>query len=118
MKAGIAKDTLMTHADHNKPHKIETDASDCQLGGQISQMHFDPEQGKEVERDVAFCTRKLNSAQKNCAAVEKELLSIVEILKEFCSTLFGADIEMYTDHMNLTCKLSQHDKLSGGSSGQ
>ena len=108
MKAIIAKDTLMTYADHNKIFKIETDSSDCQLGGRIFQMHFDPEQGKEVERDIALYTRKLNSAQKNYTTIEKELLSIVEILKEFRSTLLGAEIEIYTDHKNLTFKLSQY----------
>jgi hypothetical protein len=92
IKAVIAKDTLMTYADHNKPYKIETDSSDYQLGGWIFQMHFDPKQGKEVEWDIAFYTCKLNSVQKNYTTLEKELLSIVEILKEFRSTLLGAEI--------------------------
>ena len=108
MKAIIAKDTLLTYADHNKTFKIETDASDYQLGGRIFQMHYDDVLEKEVERDVAFYTCKLNSAQKNYTTIEKELLSVVEILKEFRSTLLGADIEIYTDHKNLTHKLSQY----------
>jgi hypothetical protein len=54
MKAIIAKDKLIIYVDHNKPNKIETDASDYQLGSQIFQLHYDPEQGKEVQRDVAF----------------------------------------------------------------
>ena len=83
MKALMARDTLLTYPDHNKVFRIETDASDYQLGGRIFQIHKDPKTGKEFEQDVAFYTRKLNSAQKNYSTIEKELLSIVEILKEF-----------------------------------
>jgi hypothetical protein len=73
MKAIIARDTLLHYPDHNKKFVIETDASDYQLGGRISQD----------DKDVAFYTRKLNSAQKNYTTIEKELLSIVETLKTF-----------------------------------
>jgi hypothetical protein len=66
MKAIMAKDTLLTPVDHNKPFKRETNASDCQLGGRIFQMHHDKVLKEDVELDVAFCTRKLNSAQTNC----------------------------------------------------
>ena len=65
MKAVIAKDTLLAYADHNLDFHVETDASDYQLGGRIFQEHICKETGKEIERDVAFYTRKLNGAQKN-----------------------------------------------------
>ena len=78
IKKMVCQQTLLTYPDWNKPFDIHTDASDYQLGAVISQ------EGKPI----AFFSRKLNSAQKNYTTTEKELLSIVETLKEFRNILF------------------------------
>jgi hypothetical protein len=93
IKAILTKEAFLKYPDHNRPFHIYTDASDYQMGSVIIQD----------KRPVAFFSRKLNSAQKNYTTGEKEILSIVETLKEYKTMLFGCpELHIYTDHKNLT----------------
>jgi len=93
-KRVIAKETLMVHPNFNMPFQIHTNASHHQLGAAALQ------EGKPI----AFYNRKLNPAQTRYTTTEKELLSIVETLKEYRNMLHGQQIEVFTDHKNLVCK--------------
>ena len=85
---------MLAYPDFSKPFEIHTDASHYQLGSVISQ------DGKPI----AFYSRKLNPAQTRYTTTERELLSIVETLKEYRNILLGQQIEVFTDHKNLVYK--------------
>ena len=77
MKRLIAKETLLTFPDFNEVFHIYTDASGFQLGAVIMQNN----------KPIAFYSREMGKAQRRYTTGEQELLSIVEILKEFKNIL-------------------------------
>ena len=101
IKKLVSRETLLSYPDFNKPFEIHTDASKVQLGAVISQNN----------KPIAFYSRKLNPAQVNYTTTERELLSIVETLKEFRNILLGQQIKVYTDHQNLTYKTFNTERV-------
>ena len=79
MKDVIAADCLPRYPNQNKPFHIYTDASDFQMGANIMQENH----------PVAYFSRNFNPEQRNYSTIENELLFIVEILREFRTTLYG-----------------------------
>ena len=101
MKKIVSQEVTLAYPDFSQPFVIYTDASDHQLGSVITQK------GKPL----AFYCRKLNKAQQNYTVTEKELLSIVETLKEFRGIILSHEIQIYTDHKNL-------EKINSAASSQ
>ena len=69
----MSREVLLAYPDFNKPFEIYTDASKYQLGAVVSQN------GKPI----AYYLHKLNKSQLNYTTTKRELLAIVETLKEF-----------------------------------
>lgn len=94
IKKVIARDVVLAYPSFGDEFVIYTDASTRQLGGVITQNN----------RPIAFFSRKLTAAQTRYTVTELELLSIVELLKEFKGMLLGQKLTVYTDHKNLVQK--------------
>ena len=79
MRLLMAADALAAYPDHNKRFDVYTDASDFQLGTCIIQEG----------RPVAYFLQKLTKSWQNYTTMEKEMLSIVQLSKNFevCSLL-------------------------------
>jgi len=90
----VTREVLLSYPNFNDLFEIHTNASATQLGAVISQKG----------RPIAFYSRKLNPAQTRYTTTERELLAIVETLKEFKNILLGHQLRVYTDHKNLTYK--------------
>ena len=87
IKRIIACDVTLAHPDYSIPFEIYTDASSRQLG--VVNIHNN--------RPIAYFSRKRSEMQRNYSVTELELLSIVEILKEFKGILWGQRIKIFTD---------------------
>ena len=101
LKLAISKETMLNYPNFSKVFEIHTDASDKQLGAVIAQ------EGKPI----AFYSRRLTSAQEKYTTTERELLAIVETLKEFRNILLGQKIIVHTDHQNLRYKNFNTDRV-------
>ncbi len=65
--------------------------------------------GSLDNKPVAFWSRKRNDIQLQYTVGDKELLSIVMVLTEFCAMLLGAVLHIHTDHLNITTNNTMPD---------
>ena len=80
--------TLLICPDWNIPFKFHTDASYKQLGDVISQNN----------KPIELFLIRIGKPQCNYTITKKEILAIVEFLKQFQVILFGYEIKLFSDH--------------------
>ena len=98
LKKAFVSAPMLAQYDPDRKTALEADASGTALGGTLHQQ--DPERGQW--HPVAFFSQKLNPAQRNYPIHDRELLAIVECLKQWGSMLRGLQhFEVITDHKNL-----------------
>jgi hypothetical protein len=93
------KTPILRHYDPDRPALLETDASDFEIAGILSQKFED---GKI--HPARFVSRKLNPAELNYDVYDKEMLAVVFSLRKNRHYLQGAvhKTTIFSDHQNLT----------------
>jgi hypothetical protein len=103
LKELLSSAPVLVVPDMDQPFVIHTDASDFAVGAMLEQN-----QGGGLQ-PIAYLSKKLNPAQCNYSTYEKELLAIVEALKEWKHYLLGSKhrIRIVCDHQPLKSLLNQ-----------
>jgi hypothetical protein len=92
VKDMIAHGDLLTYPDPKESFDIEINASNYQLGAVI----------KQIGCPVVFFTQNFTGMERNYMTIQKELLSIVEMLTTFSPILHCSKICVWTNCANLT----------------
>ena len=87
----VSSGTLISYPYWKIPFTVHNDDSDKELGAVISQNN----------KPIALFSRILSKPQHNYITIDKELLTILECLKQLRGILFGYEINVFSDHKNL-----------------
>jgi len=95
LKQSLTTTPVLSLPDFSKPMHIRTDASNFAIGGVLFQLEGD------VERPIAFTSRKMKSAELNYPTQQQELLAIVHTLSTFRIYCVDHPPIVETDHKSL-----------------
>jgi hypothetical protein len=98
IKEAIAEDVVLQYPVVDKQFKLYCDASDYAIGAMLAQ---EDEEG--VIRPLEFFSRKFDPAELNYSTYDKELIAIIDSLKNWRHYLVHTsdEIMIYSDHNNL-----------------
>ncbi|THH01892.1 hypothetical protein EW145_g6835 [Phellinidium pouzarii] len=98
LKECLCTPPVLVIPDEEGAFRVKADASDFATGGVLLQK----QQGKW--QIAAYCLATLLEVERNYEIYDKEMLAIVQALKEWHHYLLGAKqpFEVWTDHTNLT----------------
>ena len=96
---------ILIHHDPSKPVVLFTDASDFAISGIPHQAN-----GNGNLHPLCFFSQKLTDVEINYNVHDKEMLGVIESLKEFRPWLSGMviPVSIVTDHKNLEYFMTSH----------
>lgn len=93
---GTANPVILQYSDPHEPYILYTDASDIGLGAVLTQNDH-----AENEPPIWFLSRKLQGAEVNYPAMEKELLAVVSSLSKLRKYLYESEFLLCTDNTDV-----------------
>ena len=103
----VLESIMLAFPEINQPFILYTPARNTQLGSHLAQVH----QNTTEEKTIATLSWKLNSAQLNYPIMEKELLDIMESIKNFHNIIYITAILVQIYHEN-NCHKMQNIKVN------
>ena len=100
LKGKLASAPIMAYPQQGKMFILDTDASQYAFGAVLSQLQID-KSGNEVERVIAYASKKFSDTERMYCARKRELLAIVNAVKHFEVYLRGPTFLIRTDHASL-----------------
>lgn len=105
LKEAMIDAPVLKTPDFTKKFLIQCDASDHSIGAVISQKDDD----ENIDRPIAFVSRKLRGAELNYTTTEKECLAVVFAIEKFNQYIEGVKFDVITDHSALIWLLNQKE---------
>src|SRR5262249_14002359 len=98
LKEAFTTEPILKHWNPELETRVETDASDFVCAAVLSQKHNDG-----LWHPVAYRSKKMSPAEHNYEIHDKELLSVIQALKDWERYLMSVHIQIHilTDHKNL-----------------
>jgi len=95
LKERLVSAPVLACPDFTRRFYLQTAASSTGLGAVLTQRY------EEGERVIAYASRTLNAAERNCSATELECLAIVWGIRRMRNYLEGYTFTVVTDHQAL-----------------
>ena len=96
LKERLMGSEIMAYPKDEGLYILDTDASDTQISGVLSQIQDDK------ERVISYGSRSLNKAERNYCITDKELLAIRHFVEYYRQYLLGRKFLVRSDHNSLT----------------
>ncbi|XP_072161911.1 uncharacterized protein [Bemisia tabaci] len=93
----LVSNSLLIHYDPALPLVVYSDASPVGVGATLSHT-VKMENGKPIDRPVAYASSTLTQAQRNYAQHDREGLSVVYAVTKFHRFIWGRPFKLYTDN--------------------
>ena len=102
VKQACTDTPIPAYADHKKPFRLNTDASERGLGGVLYQT-----QDNSTQCVIAYASRSLSKTERNYDAHKLEFLALKwSVTERYHEYLYGGQFDVYTDNNPLTYVLT------------